>query len=99
MARDDTTRLILLGIAGYLVLRAFSRGSIPLTTTGTSGRLDYSFITGQRYVDFDPATSRYYVYWYGIVTYYGSKTEAEQAYNRLIETRAGVSGGGTSRIV
>lgn len=97
MARDDTTRLVLLGIAGYLVLRTVLQSRTPFTTTPT-GSLDYSFIKGQRYVDFDSNTGRYFVYWYGVVTYYNNKTEAEQAYNRLIETRA-AGGGGTSRIV
>ncbi len=59
--------------------------SVPTTGTKSIPASAYDFIRGQRYVDFDPNTGRYFVYWYGSVTYFNTQTEAERAYNRLVE--------------
>lgn len=66
------------GGAGDSTMPATTTPSIP---TGGS----YAFIPGQRYVAYDPVKGMYYVYWFGDVKYYNTQTEAEQAYNRLIE--------------
>lgn len=72
-------------------------------TPSPGAAIDYTFIPGQRYVDYDPAAGRYFVYWYGTVTYYGSQSEAEAAYNRMVEAQAntarGGGGGGSYRAV